>query len=223
MQIGIISDIHSNLPALENVLNSMSDVDKIICAGDIVGYNPWPAECLERVRNVCAITVKGNHDRLVETPDEYRGNKSAHAGLELAKNRLTDDQLQWLRDLPEQTTFDNGSYKLAHSHPDPSHRDAYVLPKEFPEMCPYLDDYDGLVLGHTHFQHQAVIDNKLIVNPGSVGQPRDRDPDAAFAVLNTNTCSVELRRVGYDIQRVIDKIESLGLPEWTGKRLLEGS
>jgi diadenosine tetraphosphatase ApaH/serine/threonine PP2A family protein phosphatase len=90
-------------------------------------------------------------------------------------------------------------------------------------MRPYLDTHAGVVLGHTHIQHKATIDGRLIVNPGSVGQPRDGNPEAAFAILETETDTVELRRTAYDIDRVISEVEAAGLPTKIGTRLLDGS
>ncbi|WP_142860718.1 metallophosphoesterase family protein [Salinigranum halophilum] len=223
MRIGLLSDIHGNLPALEAVLEDMDAVDTIICVGDIVGYNPWPAECVDRVQDVCSLVVQGNHDRTVETPERYAANEMARAGLEYARGELTAKQRQWLADLPPRTVFTNNTYQLAHSHPDPHKLDRYVRPAEFPKMRPYLDDHEGIVIGHTHIQHKAVIDDRLIVNPGSVGQPRDGNSDAAYAILDTGERNVEMRRVEYDINRVISRVEEVGLPKRTGARLLDGS
>jgi len=199
MRVGLISDIHANLPALEAVLSEMPPVDMIICAGDIVGYNPWPRECLERVRSISSLVVQGNHDRNVETPHRYEHNEMAHAGLELAQKELTDEQREWLAELPLRTEFVEGAYRVVHSHPDPNRLGSYVRPAQFPKMRPYLDEYDGIILGHTHVQHKATIDGRLIVNPGSVGQPRDGDERAAYAVLDTAADEVALRRVEYDM------------------------
>lgn len=223
MKIGLIADIHGNLPALEAVLDDMPSVDQIVCAGDVVGYNPWPAACLERVRDVATDCVQGNHDRAVETPGEYAHNEMARTGLELARDTLSEDQREWLHSLSPRTVIAGGQFKLAHSHPDPEKRGEYVFPRHFPELRPYLNDFDGIVIGHTHIQHKAVIDNRLIVNPGSVGQPRDGNPAAAYAVLETETQAVELRRVDYDIDKVISRVEECGLPIETGTRLLDGS
>ncbi|AXG08499.1 metallophosphoesterase family protein [Haloplanus rubicundus] len=223
MRVGLISDIHANLPALEAVLDDMPPVDDIICAGDVVGYNPWPRECLERVRAVSSLVVQGNHDRNVETPHRYEHNEMAHAGLELAQKELTDEQREWLAELPLRMEFAEDAYRLVHSHPDPNRLGSYVRPAQFPKMRPYLDEYDGIVLGHTHVQHEATIDGRLIVNPGSVGQPRDHDERAAYAVLDTAADEVELRRVQYDINRVITRVEECELPTQTGTRLLDGS
>jgi len=223
VRIGLISDIHANLPALEAVLDDMPPVDDIICAGDVVGYNPWPRECLERVRAVSSFVVQGNHDRNVETPHRYEHNEMAHAGLELAQMELSDEQREWLAELPERTEFAKDAYRLVHSHPDPNRLGSYVRPAQFPKMRLYLDGHVGIVLGHTHIQHKATIDDRLIVNPGSVGQPRDRDERAAYAVLDTAADEVALRQVEYDINRVISRVEECGLPTQTGTRLLDGS
>ncbi len=225
MRIALLSDVHGNRPALEAVLDDIDDdaLDATVCAGDVVGYGPWPSECVERVRETCSVVVQGNHDRTVETPAEYSHNDMAMRGLEYAKRELSDEQREWLAELPPRTTIARGRVRLVHSHPDPDQLGRYVRPRAFPEMRPYLDDHDGLVLGHTHLQHRAKVDGKLIVNPGSVGQPRDGDPDAAYAVLDVEEATVELRRVEYDVDRVIKRVEEEGLPRRIGTRLLDGS
>lgn len=184
MRVGLISDIHGNLCAVEGLLADMPDVDQIICAGDIVGYGPRPAAYFDRVRDVCSLVVQGNYDQAVERPDSYAHNELAQAGLAHAQGELTDEQRRWLAELPQRAELASGSYKLAHSHPAPQEQGTYVLPRHFPEMRPHLDDYDGFVIGHTHIQHRARIDNRLIVNPGSVGQPWDGNARAAYARLD---------------------------------------
>lgn len=222
MKIGLLSDIHANLPALEAVLDDLPPVDTVVCAGDVVGYNPWPSECVERIRSVASVTVQGNHDRMVDTPDRYAHNEMAHAGLEHADTELSAAQREWLRTRPERTEIADSAYRVVHSHPDPAERDSYVYPRDFAGLRPYLDDHDGLVLGHTHVQHAATVDGRVIVNPGSVGQPRDGDPDAAYAVMDTDRNDVDLRRTAYDVDRVRHEIETEGLPSGTAERLTEG-
>ena len=152
MKVGLISDVHANLPALEAVLDDMPAVDRTVCAGDVIGYNPWPAECVERVREVAAMTVRGNHDRTVGTPERYRANRMAEAGLEHAKDALSDDQRGWLDGLPRAESFAGDRFLLVHSHPAAEREDAYVYPEEFPNLDRHMSDYDGIVLGHTHVQ-----------------------------------------------------------------------
>lgn len=221
MQVGLISDIHGNLPALESVLEDMPSLDTIVCAGDVIGYNPWPAACVEKIREVADITVMGNHDRMVRTPHEYGSNHMAEAGLEFANEQLSNRQLKWLDDRPRKATFVDDQFLLVHDHPTTV--DEYVYPVEFDKLRCYLDNYRGLVLGHTHMPHEQTIDDRIITNPGSVGQPRDKDPRAAYAILNTDSGDVELKRTSYDIDRVISRIEEVGLPAKIGSRLVEGS
>lgn len=221
MRIGLISDVHGNLPAMETVLSDMPDVDTIVCVGDVIGYNPWPAACVDRVRDVASVTVQGNHDRTVRTPEKYRGNQMACAGLEYALEELSEDQLAWLDDLPRKATVGDDRFLIVHDHPEV--QDRYVMPHIFSGLWSYLDEYDGLALGHTHVQHKETDGGRVLVNPGSVGQPRDEDPRAAYAVLDTDTVTVDLHRVTYDIDRVINKVEEVGLPQRIGTRLLDGS
>lgn len=221
MEVGLISDVHGNLPALEAVLEDMPDVDRLLCAGDVVGYNPWPAECVDRVRDVADATVVGNHDRNVRTPEEYRANQMAKAGLEYAKEQLSASQLEWLDELPRKAWFPDDEFLLVHDHPEIE--DKYVLPSEFHGLPRYLDDERGVVLGHTHVQHSETAAGRLLVNPGSVGQPRDGNPDAAYAVLDVDAWEVDLRRVAYDIDSVVSRVEETGLPDRIGTRLLDGS
>jgi len=148
------------------------------------------------------MTVRGNHDRTVETPEKkYRANRMAEAGLEHAKESLSDDQRAWLDSLPRAETFTGDRYLLVHSHPRPSARDAYVYPEEFPTLDRHMGDYDGIVRPHPRAGKRSVAGG-VVVNPGSVGQPRDGDPDAGYAVLDTQTDEVDLHRVAYDIDRV---------------------
>jgi diadenosine tetraphosphatase ApaH/serine/threonine PP2A family protein phosphatase len=115
-----------------------------------------------------------------------------------------------------------GDLLVVHDHPE--HVDRYVRPPDFSRMRPYLDEYDGLALGHTHVQHQATVDGRLVLNPGSVGQPRDGDPRAAYAVVDTDTepPTATLHRVEYDVERVQAAVRAAGLPERTADRLARG-
>lgn len=225
MKLGCISDIHGNRVALETVLDDMPAVDTLICCGDIVGYNPWPADCVTMVREAADVIVQGNHDRVVQTPARYRGNPSVFEGLRLAKNKLSEEQLDWLDGLPEQTTAVDGRVRVIHSHP--SNLDEYVHPGQFPQMVQHLAEAERcLLLGHTHVQHTVDMRQfereEIIVNPGSVGQPRDSDPRAAYAVIDTADWEVNCYRVEYDVDAVQRGITEAGLPEKTGKRLESG-
>jgi putative phosphoesterase len=131
---------------------------------------------------------------------------------------LDDDQLEWLAALPNERTACEGRVRLVHGHPDDPNR--YTYPAQFgPHL---LDEEDVLVLGHTHVQHHERYEDGAVVNPGSVGQPRDGDPRAAYAVLDLDELQVEERRVEYDVDEVVAAIASAGLPAELGERLREG-
>ncbi|MBX0295975.1 metallophosphoesterase family protein [Haloarcula nitratireducens] len=231
MRLGVISDIHGNRVALAAVLADMPPVDGLVCAGDVVGYNPWHADCVDAMRgepnglpegvpwpDEGVPTVMGNHDRAVVEDSPFAFNDMARAGVEHARDQLDEAQLDWLSGLPEERVECDGRVKLVHGHPeDPDH---YTYPEEFgPEL---LDDEDVLVMGHTHRQHHEVYDEGVVMNPGSVGQPRDGDHRAAYAVLDLDELTVEDRRVEYDTDEVIEAVEDAGLPRQIGFRLTQG-
>lgn len=218
MLVGVISDVHANLIALREVLADMPAVDALVCAGDVVGYNPWPSECVDELRDRGVPTIMGNHDRAVVTRTGFGGNSMADAGVQYALDVLDDDQTAWLEDLPEERHCFEGRMKLVHGHPDNPNR--YTYPAMF--SADLLDDEDVLVMGHTHVQAHEVYDDGIVLNPGSVGQPRDGDARAAYALVDLDDMWVEERRVEYDIPEVVYAIDEAGLPESTGQRLLKG-
>jgi putative phosphoesterase len=225
MRLGVLSDIHGNRIALDAVLADMPAVDGLVCAGDVVGYNPWPAECVAAVRERGMPTVMGNHDRAVVRDAGFRFNGMAAAGVEYARERLDADARSWLADLPATRTVANGQVRLVHGHPDDP--DRYTYPEEFaPSM---LGEEALLVTGHTHVQGHRVFDTGVVMNPGSVGQPRDGNPHAGYAVVDLpadeaddEPVRVEERRVEYDVDAVVDAVEAAGLPARIGSRLYEG-
>jgi putative phosphoesterase len=218
MLVGVISDIHANRVALEAVLSDMPDIDAVVCAGDVVGYNPWPADCVDELRDREVPTIMGNHDRAVVTGTGFAGNGMADAGVEHAREELDEARIEWLADLPDERRCFDGRMKVVHGHPDDPNR--YTYPGLFAERL--LDDEDVLVMGHTHVQAHERFDDGVVMNPGSVGQPRDDDPRAAYAVVDLDALTVEERRVEYDVERVVEAVEAAGLPRDTGQRLKKG-
>ncbi|WP_276255068.1 metallophosphoesterase family protein [Halomontanus rarus] len=218
MNVGLVSDIHGNRVALEAVLEDMPDVDALACAGDVVGYNPWPADCVDAVRERAVPTVLGNHDAAVVDRTGFRFNGMAQAGVRHAIEHLEDEQLEWLESLPEERLEFDGRVKLVHGHPE--NPDRYTYPEDFSPRL--LGDEDVLVLGHTHVQHAERYAEGIVVNPGSVGQPRDGDPRAGYAVLDLEAMTVETRRVAYDVEAVQRAVKDAGLPERIGTRLARG-
>ncbi|KDE60284.1 DNA repair protein [Halostagnicola sp. A56] len=234
MNVGLISDIHGNRIALKAVLEDMPPVDELVCAGDVVGYNPWPAECVEALRAGAILsavgtragaprdrdvpTVLGNHDAAVAEGSTFRFNGMARAGVEHARSTLTDDQRDWLAALPEKRLAFDGRLKLVHGHPDDP--DRYTRPEDFSPRL--LEDEDVLVLGHTHVQHVETYAEGIVVNPGSVGQPRDGDPRAGYAVVDLDAMTVDTHRVEYDVESVQAAVDDAGLPDRIGTRLARG-
>lgn len=226
MRVGLISDIHSNRPALEAVLESMpDDIDAVVCAGDIVGYSAWPAACVERIRETCDIVVQGNHDRDVRNPESYAQNEMAYAGLEYAQTQLSPEQMSWLSELPSSThAFDDRLF-VVHSHPE--NVDRYVSKGMFTSVGTYMsEETQVLALGHTH--KQAAVNmakfsrHGWVINPGSVGQPRDGNSKAAYAVIDLEVPIVELHRTEYPINEVKQAHEEVGLPSQSATRLEKG-
>ena len=218
MLAGVISDIHANRVALDAVLEDMPDVDALVCAGDVVGYNPWPVECVDALRDRDVPTVMGNHDRAVVTGTGFAGNRMADDGVEYAREALDDARHEWLAGLPDRRLVFDGRLKVVHGHPEDPNR--YTYPELFSEEL--LDGEDVLVMGHTHVQAHESYDDGVVLNPGAVGQPRDRDPRAAYAVVDLDTLAVDEHRVEYDVDRVVDAIADAGLPRDTGQRLRKG-
>ncbi|MEZ3145135.1 metallophosphoesterase [Halobaculum sp. MBLA0143] len=221
MRIGLLSDVHGNRVALEAVLADLPPVDRLVCAGDVVGYNPWPADCVETLRDRGVPTVVGNHDRAVAEDTGFRFNAMASAGVDHAREQLDEGALSWLGDLPRRRRLADGQVAVVHDHPE--RQDHYTYPEEFdPSLLAAAGDPEVLVLGHTHLQHHETFDEGVVVNPGSVGQPRDGDPRAAYAVVDLDDRSVAEHRVTYDVDGVAEAVADAGLPEKIGERLYHG-
>jgi len=213
MKVGLISDVHANYVALQAVFEDMDDVDALVCAGDVVGYGPSPRACLEEIRERDIPTVIGNHDRAVAKGAGYE------EGDRYAVRMLSSERLDWLGNLARSRTLFEDQLKVVYDHPD--QQDRYTYPDAFEPAL--LGDEDVLVLGHTHVQHVETFDAGTICNPGSVGQPRDGNPDAAYATLTLPDVSIELHRVPYDIKRVQTQIKNLGLSDRAANRLADGT
>lgn len=220
MRLGVLSDVHGNRPALEAVLADAPPVDRFVCAGDVVGYNPWPADCLEWLRSNDVPTVMGNHDRAVARGTTFRFNEMAAAGVEFARERLDSADIDWLRTLPDRRYVADDRVYLVHGHPDDPDRYTY-RPSFTPALLEQVDA-EILILGHTHVQSHERFEDGIVMNPGSVGQPRDGDPRAAYAIVDLDAMTVEERRVEYDIDRVIAAVRESNLPDRIGTRLKRG-
>ncbi|HWG89783.1 MAG TPA: metallophosphoesterase family protein [Candidatus Thermoplasmatota archaeon] len=238
MRVALLSDIHSNLQALEAVMESLRThrVDKIVVLGDIVGYNANPVECIQRVKQVADISLLGNHDAAALNPDSARFfNANAKAGLNHTIKHLGNDEIQYLKELQPKVDaeFDKVRFSLVHgSMRDPLSE--YVFPGMAATMLEWLharlpDDGPRVVAqGHTHIpMYLTKASGRTypihLVNPGSVGQPRDGDPRASFAIFDTSTRMPTFHRVAYDIQGAVRANEAAQLPKDLSRLLILGS
>lgn len=227
MKIGVIADIHSNLSAFKAVLEDMPRVDQIVCAGDLVGYAAEPNEVVDLAKSKRLQVVMGNHDYAAVTRDARGFNPLAAQAALWTADKLTIENFKFLSNLPThlKLSFAKQKLYLVHGSPrDPLNE--YIFPDvPNPELAQVVKNVnaDVLVLGHTHVPMSRMMLGRLVVNPGGVGQPRDRNPNASYAVLTLGKkIWVEHRRVKYDTGDVAKKIKIAGLPEELAARLFFG-
>lgn len=239
MKFAIFGDIHANLEALDAVLADASaqGADQYACIGDVVGYNANPHECIARVKELQCGVVKGNHDEEASAESEIIGlNPLAQAALEWTRANLTDEDKQWLRDL--RMVRQVRDFTIVHATLDSPGNWAYVMNK-FDAMASFSYQYTQLCFfGHTHTprfyvkEHTVMIESsnrikieqgkKYFINVGSVGQPRDGNWKASYALYDHDSNTVEIRRVNYDIEETQRKIRDGGLPGPLADRLIIG-
>jgi diadenosine tetraphosphatase ApaH/serine/threonine PP2A family protein phosphatase len=242
VRVLVISDVHANYTALQAVLADAGQVDEVWCLGDIVGYGPDPNRCIQRIRELPNLTcLLGNHDvALLGAMPLYSFNGEARLALEWQEGVLTASNLAFLRSLPERLQV-RGQVSLVHGSPrDPVWE--YVVNTLSARLNFDFFETPWCVVGHSHTQcifqleqernrisldiphpgETLKLKPRAILNPGSVGQPRDRDPRAAYAIYDTEAETWEPRRVEYDIAEVQQRIRKAGLPEKHAVRLAYG-
>lgn len=232
MRLAIISDIHANLEALEQVLADIeaAEADRLVCLGDIVGYGADPSACLDLVRERADICVLGNHDAAVFSLTERAFfNPNARLAVDWTAAQLSADDIAYLKGLPYRVSSDN--FLFVHSAPRAPEQWDYVFSgmearmygRHFHErICfighshvPGLYPIDAGVRGYSH-------DRRFLINVGSVGQPRDGDWRSSYGLLDTVAGSYENRRIEYDVDSAARKIISRGLPRRLAERLRMG-
>lgn len=249
MRIAVFSDIHANLPALEAVLRDADEVgvDELWCLGDVVGYGADPDGCVELVRERADVCLVGNHDLAVlDRLDTSTFSSAAAAAVEWTAKNSSRRSLKFLGGLEPADT--SRAAALYHASPrDPVWE--YVLWPEQAAECLLVQDRRVSFIGHSHvalffsaeepekgserppeargWQAGAgtrleIDDGRWLINPGSVGQPRDGDPRAAWLELDTESWHATYHRVEYEIERAAEAIERAGLPEHLAKRLFVG-
>jgi putative phosphoesterase len=210
MKIAVMSDIHGNLNALNAVFQDIPrDIDITIVCGDTVGYGPKPMECTEKVMEKVDICITGNHeDALIE--GRNFNSTTARFGLKHAKEHLHSKHFKWIESL--RNKISTSEYLIFHSHPEPTIND-HIYPEDIEnQLASYFDENRIIMYGHTHTPVIRKIKDCLVVNPGSVGQPRDGNNDASYAILHSEELEAEIKRVDYSIQDTIRNMEKFNFP-----------
>ncbi|MGH9584548.1 MAG: metallophosphoesterase family protein [Bryobacteraceae bacterium] len=246
MRTLIVSDLHANLYALDAVLaHASGGFDEIVCCGDLVGYNPHPAEVLEWTSANCRAVVRGNHDKAVAGIGGLEWfNEVAQAAALWTREHLSAEQLDYLRGL---TRGPLALDRFDIWHGSPADEDEYVMNTAEARPCFQRFSAPLAFFGHTHLQggffskygrvgvipqvkksvDEAIIalepDLVCMINPGSTGQPRDGDPRAAYAILDSEQRMVVLRRVEYPVVKTAEDIRRAGLPGMLAARLFHGA
>ena len=241
MRLLLLSDIHANYAALEAVLNDAhGEFDRAWVLGDTVGYGADPSECIAAVRDLDALAISGNHEEAVigrMSTDDF--NPVARAAIEWTASVIDDDEREYLQGLELKQVVDR--FTLVHGSPrDP----VWEYMQTGPQAVENLEHFDTQAgaLGHSHVpflvqvtadgvaeqvehspgQRVPLGDDRLYLNPGSVGQPRDHDQRASYALLDTDAWDVEFRRAEYDVAVAQAHIREAGLPEFLAERLSMG-
>src|SRR3989441_4232169 len=239
MRYAIIADIHSNLEALLVVLEDAKNqkCTHYVCLGDVVGYNANPKECLDIVRDMGMPCVKGNHDEYCSSETNLEGfNPHAAEAIQWTRQQLTEEDRQWLKELKYIRLV--ASFQIVHATLDGPQRWGYVFDRlaaaasftyQNTAVCffghthvPVAFIRDSVVRGRPYSQFQIEPGRKYFVNVGSVGQPRDGNPQAAYVIYDLDEGSIELRRLTYNVAKAQAKIRTSGLPHQLADRLTVG-
>ena len=232
MRIGVLSDIHSNLAALECTFSYFDSkkVDEVFCLGDTVGYGPFPNECIEILRSRKTTVIAGNHDwGAIKKIPLKNFNKMGQKTLRWTQKVITDVNLDFLIGLPLKIIKHNITF--VHAEPNNPEQWIYIISNE--DVKEAFSGFTTPVcfIGHTHIAsvvNEDLVGRKLhrktrsLINIGSVGQPRDSNPKTSFGILDINNWTYELVRLDYDIQKTIDGIKKNGLPSILARRLTYG-
>jgi putative phosphoesterase len=227
VKILIISDVHGNYEALDCVIKNVR-YDVLLCCGDIAVDYPFPEQCISLLKDNCAHICCGNGDYIIsrdQKPSDYIGKRYAHLAedldraSELATGLISEDSMKYLLELPRECRFvlDDISFYMNHTGPRMSLHQYLDLSSPYPELDKYYQDIEADVIftGHTHIPYIKKVRDKILVNPGSVGEPRDGDPRASFATFDTATGQLELGRLEYDFSETRQVLKELGYPGYS--------
>lgn len=214
MKIAILSDIHGNVFALESVLNAVKkkSIDTLVIAGDFVGYYFWPKEVFSLLEGWNFLAIRGNHDQMVGKSikdKEYLLEKCKKygSGLSVAIEQLDKERLVWLTNLPGSLEYKTEDGSILICHGSPWIDDEYVYPDAGDESLARYEKLDvkWVIQGHTHYSMHKEIGSVTLINPGSVGQPRNKKPGAHWALLDTSLNKIDFFCEQYDIKKVVEE------------------
>jgi predicted phosphodiesterase len=242
MRIAVVSDVHSNLVALEAVLTDLGSVDAIWHLGDMVGYGPEPQAVVDRLREAGAVGVRGNHDDAAGGADSIEFfNPDGRAAMEWTRARIDEPTRLYLAGLPERRVPTGSDFTLAHGSPSDPIWEYLTSPAAAERNLSAFETRYCLV-GHTHMplvfresrgrvtalvpdpgRRQDLDRRRLILNPGSVGQPRNGDPRSSYLSIDTDAGHATWHRVEYDVAATQAEMLTAGLPPRLARRLSFGS
>lgn len=215
MRIAVLSDIHSNKYALKACLDFITElnVDKFIFLGDFFGYYPWARECIDLLQPYINETncILGNHDELMFRNENPNPKPEYYHVLEHNLNQLSQEEVNWFKELPpeKKMEFEGVKFMAYHGTPDDSLNGRYY-PDNRNSYSWFPKNREVLLLGHTHYPiTRKVNGNGLIINPGSVGQPRDFNLKSSFSIFDTDSFRVENIRIEYPIKKAIKELEEM--------------
>ncbi len=214
MKLGLLGDIHGNDLALKSVLDSATKlgVEKLLITGDLIGYYFQPRKVMDLLSDWDKVIVRGNHEEMlasvIDLPTLLPAIENKYGvGLRVALEELSKEQMAELIRLPMTADIDANSCHIILCHGSPWDTDQYVYPdasRDILEKCT-SHEVNMVVMGHTHYPMHRIIGATVLVNPGSVGQPRNKQPGAAWAVFDTETKDVTFRNENYNIHLVVDE------------------
>jgi putative phosphoesterase len=229
LRIAVISDIHSNLDALQAVTSQLPKHDALLCLGDIVGYGPQPNEVISYLQGQNpSVVLTGNHDYAIVTGDVAGFTHHAADAIIWTRSQISQENLDYLRGLLPSAKLEMEGTKMALFHGSPRNPlTEYIFPGISSSQARELILEGGanlVLLGHTHMPMVYTFEGQMLANPGSVGQPRDGDPRASFGMLNIldGHFSFDIIRVKYDVDSVTSKITQACLPPFLAERLYDG-
>ena len=212
MKVAILSDIHANIFALQAVIEDLNkeSVEKIIVAGDIVGYYYWPREVIELImadsRFIC---IHGNHENILRdvlacTKAANRYRRKYGSGYDFCQQQLSKEHLQWLFSLPESICLDIDGMQFHVSHGTLGDLNEYLYPDApINKLLQNYSECEFTIFGHTHYPFFHSYNNRFLLNPGSVGQPRDQGGLASYIIINSNNRVLRFKRKPFNIEPII--------------------